>query len=192
MLFVIFTFTFIDMFDTLGTVVGLTTKLGMIDERGSFPRARRVLSTDAIGTMIGALFGTSTVTTYIESAAGISEGGRTGLTAFVTGILFLISVFFWPLAEIVPPQATAPALIIVGLMMLDPIKKINLDDITESLPAFLTLMMMPLTYSITNGLVFGFVSYVILKVLTGRFKEVSIVMYIVAFFSIIYIITSIH
>lgn len=184
---VIFTFTFVDMFDTLGTVVGLATKLGIIQKDGGFPRVGRVLICDSVGTMLGAIFGTSTVTTYIESAAGISEGGRTGLTAVTTGILFLLSLFFWPLATVIPKQATAPALIIVGLLMLEPVLKINFEDITESLPAFLTLIIMPFTYSIANGLMFGIVCYVILKLISGRIKEISPVMLVLSLVFILYL-----
>jgi len=132
LLTVIFTFTFVNMFDTAGTLVGLGTKMGVIDEKtGTFPRVGRVLVSDALATMIGAVLGTSTVTTYVESAAGIGQGGRTGLTAVVTGLLFLLAVFFWPLAGVIPAAATAPALIIVGLLMMEPIRRLNLDDITE-------------------------------------------------------------
>lgn len=186
---VIFTFTFVDMFDTLGTVVGLATKIGIIRKDGSFPRLGKVLICDSVGTILGAILGTSTVTTYIESASGISEGGRTGLTAITTGILFMISLFFWPLATAIPKQATAPALVIVGLLMLEPLLKINFEDITESLPAFLTLITMPFTYSIANGLIFGILCHVILKLITGRLKEVSSIMIILSLIFIVYIFT---
>lgn len=184
---VLFTFTFVDLFDTVGTVIGLTTKLNMIDKTGSFPKASKVLSTDAIGTILGSICGTSTVTTYIESASGIAAGGKTGLTSVVCGLAFLLSLFIWPLAEIIPPQATAPALIIVGLMMIEPILRIKFDDITESLPVFLTILTMPLTYSIANGLIFGVLSYVILKLLSFRWREVSPLMYVFCVLFIIYI-----
>lgn len=184
---VILTFTFVDMFDTLGTVVGLATKLGIIQKDGSFPNVGKVLICDSVGTILGAIFGTSTVTTYIESASGISEGGKTGLTAVTTGILFLLSLFFWPLATAIPKQATAPALIIVGLLMLEPLLKINFGDITESLPAFLTLIIMPFTYSIANGLMFGIACYVILKLISGRIKEISPVMLVLSLAFILYL-----
>ncbi len=184
---IIFTFTFVDLFDTLGTVVGLGTKLGIIQKDGSFPRINRVLICDSIATMIGALFGTSTVTTYVESAAGISEGGKTGITAVVTGLLFLLSIFLWPLAEVIPKHATAAALITVGFMMTTPILKIDFEDLSESLPAFITMIIMPLTYSIANGLVFGIISYVILKLSTGRTKEIPVVMYILSLVFIVYL-----
>jgi len=184
---IIFTFTFVDMFDTIGTVVGLATKLNIIQPNGSFPKAGRVLVCDAVGTIFGALCGTSTVTTYIESAAGISEGGKTGLTSVVVGILFLLSLFFWPIATCIPKEATAPSLIIVGFLMLEPLLKINFSDITESLPAFITLVLMPLTYSIANGLVFGIIFYVIIKLLSGKFKEVSLTMLILSIIFILYL-----
>ncbi len=155
--------------------------MGVIDEKtGTFPRVGRVLVSDALATMIGAVLGTSTVTTYVESAAGIGQGGRTGLTAVVTGLLFLLAVFFWPLAGVIPAAATAPALIIVGLLMMEPIRRLNLDDITEALPAFLTVLGIPLTFSIATGMVLGIVSYVVLKLVTGRIREVSVTMWILA------------
>lgn len=189
---IIFTFTFVDMFDTIGTVVGLATKLKIINKDGTSPRANRVLITDSVGTIIGALLGTSTVTTYIESASGIAEGGKKSLTAITTGILFLLSMFLWPLATSIPKEATAPALILVGLLMLEPVLKIDLNDITEALPAFLTLITMPLTYSIANGLIFGITSYVILKAISGKYKEVSLVMYILCIVFVLYIIFGGH
>ncbi|MFH1715100.1 MAG: NCS2 family permease [Elusimicrobiota bacterium] len=183
---VIFTFTFMDIFDTIGSVAGLSSKLGIIDEKGTFPKAGKVLIIDAIGTIEGALCGTTTVTTYIESASGISEGGKTGLTAVVVGILFLAGIFFIPFIKIVPPQATGAVLVIVGFLMMEPILKINFTDVTEALPAFLTIILMPLTYNISYGLIFGMISYTLLKVLTGRRKEVSVVMYIVTIVAAMY------
>ncbi|HWI62686.1 MAG TPA: NCS2 family permease, partial [Symbiobacteriaceae bacterium] len=144
---IIFTFTFVDLFDTVGTFSGLATRLGWIDKTGSFPRAGKGLIADSTGSMIGALMGTSSTTTYVESAAGIAEGGRTGLTAVTVAILFLLSLFLAPLATIIPGQATAPALILVGFLMLDPIRELKLDDLTEAIPAFLAIIIMPLTYS---------------------------------------------
>jgi len=184
---IIFTFTFVDLFDTVGTVVGLAAKTNIIDgNTGSFPKAGRVLCSDAAGTMLGALCGTSTVTTYIESASGVAEGGRTGLSAVTTGALFLCSVFLWPLATVIPQQATAPALIIVGLLMVEPVLKINLSDPTESLPAFLAMTVMPLTYSIANGLIFGILSYTVLKLASGKHREVSFLMYVLSAVFILY------
>ena len=177
---VLFTFLMVDMFDTVGTLVGVSTKAGMLSEDGKVPRVKQALLADAIGTTVGACLGTSTVTTYVESAAGVEEGGRTGLTAFVTSILFLLAIFFSPLFLVIPGAATAPALIMVGLFMMSPIKDIELSEITESLPAFLTIIMMPLTYSISEGISFGILSYVILKLTTGKTKDISVMTYIVA------------
>lgn len=184
-LVVIFTFLFVDVFDTVGTVIGVSSKAGLLDKDGKLPRASQVLLTDAIGTTFGALCGTSTVTTYVESASGVAEGGRTGLTALTTGGLFLLALFFSPLFLIVPSAATAPALILVGLFMMEPITKVNLNDFTESIPAFLAMLMMPFAYSIAEGIVFGMLGYTIIKLLSGRAKDISITMYIL---SIIFII----
>ena len=189
---VIFTFTFVDMFDTIGTVIGLASKLKIIDKDGTFPRAGKVLVCDAVGTIIGSIFGTSTVTTYVEAASGIGEGGKTGLTAITAGILFLLSVFLWPLAGIVPAEATAPALIIVGLLMMEPIFKINYEDITEALPAFLAMIVMPLTYSIANGLIFGIMSWTIMKLITGRLKEINPVMVVLSLIFVLYFMKGTH
>jgi len=178
MLVVLFTFLFVDLFDTVGTLVGVSSKAGMLDKQGRVPRVKQALFADSVGTTLGAIFGTSTVTTYVESAAGVAEGGKTGLTAFTVGILFALALFFAPLFTMIPGAATAPALILVGLFMLSPVKKIDLDDFTEAIPAFFTIVMMPLTYSIAEGIVFGMMSYVLLKTFTGKFKDVSILMYI--------------
>jgi len=179
-LIIMFTFLFVDVFDTVGTVIGVASKADMLDKDGKLPKASNVLLTDAIGTVFGALFGTSTVTTYVESASGVAEGGRTGLTALTTGVLFLLALLFSPIFLIIPGAATAPALILVGLFMMEPILKINLQDYTEAIPAFLTIIMMPISYSIAEGIVFGMLSYTLLKVFTGKAKEVSIVMYILS------------
>lgn len=187
LVWVVITFTFVDMFDTLGTVTGLATKLDIIDERGSFRGAKEVFITDAIGTIIGSALGTSTVTTYVESASGVAEGGRTGLAAIVTGIAFLLTLFLVPFAKLVPNAATAPALIMVGLFMMEPVLKIDLKDVTNALPAFLTMITMPLTYSISNGLMLGIISYTVLKVLTKRWKDISITMIILSAIFIIYL-----
>ncbi len=180
MLLVVFTFLFVDMFDTVGTLIGVSSKANMLDKEGRVPRVKQALMADAVGTTVGAILGTSTVTTYVESAAGVSEGGRTGLTALTTAGLFLLALFFSPLFLMIPGAATAPALILVGAMMMTPVKNINFDDFTESIPVFLTIIMMPLTYSIAEGILFGILSYVILKTLTGKFKDVSIVMIVLA------------
>ncbi|TAJ04005.1 NCS2 family permease [Marinilabiliaceae bacterium JC017] len=173
MLIVLFTFLFVDMFDTVGTLVGVASKANMLDKQGKLPRVKQALFADAVGTTCGAMLGTSTVTTYVESASGVAEGGRTGLTALTTAGMFFLALFLSPLFLMVPPAATAPALILVGSFMLSPILKVNFNDITEAIPVFLTIIMMPLAYSIAEGIVFGMLSYVILKVLSGRYKEVS-------------------
>ncbi len=182
---VLFTFLFVDIFDTIGTLVGVTTQAGLIKKNGEIPKVKQALLADAIGTVAGACLGTSTVTSYVESASGVAEGGRTGLTSLTTGILFGLALFFSPLFLLVPGAATAPALILVGLFMLSPVKDIDLSDFTESVPAFLTMIMMPLTYSIAEGLVFGILSYILLKALTGKFKDISIVTWIVGGFFIL-------
>ncbi|RKD29577.1 guanine permease [Thermohalobacter berrensis] len=177
MLIVLFTFLFVDMFDTVGTLVGVATKTNMLDKDGNVPRAKQALFADSIGTTFGALLGTSTVTTYVESASGVAEGGRTGLTALSTACMFIIALFLSPLFIMIPSAATAPALILVGLFMMSPIKDIDFNDFTEAIPAFLTIIMMPLTYSISEGIVFGMISYVVLKLLIGKYKEISPLMY---------------
>lgn len=180
MLIVIFTFLFVDIFDTVGTLIGVSSKAKMLDKDGKLPKVKQALLADAIGTTVGACLGTSTVTTFVESAAGVSEGGRTGLTALSAGVMFLLALIFAPIFGMIPGAATAPALILVGLFMMSPIKEIELDDFTEGIPAFLTIIMMPFAYSIAEGIVFGMVSYVLLKLVTGRQKEVSPVMFIIA------------
>jgi AGZA family xanthine/uracil permease-like MFS transporter len=179
MLIVLFTFLFVDMFDTVGTLIGVSTKAGLIDKDGNIPKVKGALFADAFGTTFGAVLGTSTVTTYVESAAGVAEGGRTGLTALSTAVLFLLALFISPLFLMIPGAATAPALVLVGLFMMSPIKNIELEDYTEAIPAFLTMIMMPLTYSIAEGIMFGMLSYIVLKVFTGKAKDVSVVTYIV-------------
>ncbi|GET32850.1 xanthine/uracil permease [Prolixibacter bellariivorans] len=178
MVIILFTFLFVDMFDTVGTLVGVSSKANMLDAEGRVPRVKQALFADAIGTTFGAMLGTSTVTTYVESASGVAEGGRTGLTSLTVAGMFFLALFLAPLFLMVPGAATAPALILVGSFMMSPILKINFDDYTESIPAFLTIIMMPLTYSIAEGIVFGMLSYVLLKVLSGKFKDVSVIMYV--------------
>lgn len=181
LLFIVFTFTFVSIFDTAGTMVGLTTKLGWIDrEHQTFPGLSRALVADASSIIFGAVAGTSTTTVYIESATGIAEGGRTGLTAVFTGLLFLAATIFSPLASMVPPAATSPILILVGFFMLGPIRELELDDITEALPAFLTMIMMPFSYSIAHGLIWGILSFVTLKVFTGRARQVQLTTWVLA------------
>ncbi|MFW6277756.1 MAG: NCS2 family permease [Prolixibacteraceae bacterium] len=180
MLIVLFTFLFVDMFDTVGTLVGVSDKAGMLTKEGKVPRAKQALFADSIGTTVGAMLGTSTVTTYVESASGVAEGGKTGLTSLTTAGLFLVALFFAPLFTMVPPAATAAALVLVGFFMMSPILKINFNDYTEAIPAFVTIIMMPLTYSIAEGIVFGMLSYVLLKILTGKYRDISVVMIILA------------
>jgi len=182
---VLFTFLFVDIFDTIGTLVGVTTQAGIIGKNGEIPKVKQALLADAIGTVAGAALGTSTVTSYVESASGVAEGGRTGLTSLTTGLLFGLALFLSPLFLLVPSAATAPALILVGLFMLSPVKDIDLGDFTEAIPAFLTIIMMPLAYSIAEGLVFGILSYIFLKAITGKFKDISIVTWIVGAFFIL-------
>jgi AGZA family xanthine/uracil permease-like MFS transporter len=173
---VVFTFFFVDFFDTVGTLVGVCNRSGLLDEQGRLPRAKDALMADAIGTVAGAMLGTSTVTTYVESASGVAQGGRTGLTAFVTGVLFLAAIFFSPIVGVVPSYATAPALIIVGIYMMMGLRDLNFDDWTELTPAMLAFFMMALSYSIAIGIEFGIVSYVVLKLATGKTKDVHAVM----------------
>lgn len=180
MAIVLLTFLFVDMFDTVGTLVGVASKANMIDKDGKLPRVKQALFADAVGTTVGAMVGTSTVTTYVESASGVAEGGRTGLTSLTTAGMFTLALFLAPLFLMVPGAATAPALVLVGSFMMSPILKIDFNDYTESIPVFLTIIMMPLSYSIAEGIVFGIVSFVALKLFSGRYKEISIVMYILA------------
>ena len=177
---IIFSFTVVELFDNMGTLIALSRKAGMMDEKGHIENLDRALMTDSVGTLASSLLGTSTVTTYIEGAAGIAQGGRTGLTALTVAALFVLSIFFAPFVALVPAFATAPALVIVGGLMMSEARNINFADFTDGLPAFLTIIMMPLTYSIASGFAFGFVSYVLLKLLTGRVREVSVVMWLIA------------
>lgn len=174
---VLFSFLFVDIFDTLGTLTGVATKANMLDEDGNLPEGSKVLLADAVGTTLGSILGTSTITTFVESSAGVAEGGRTGLTALSTAICFAIAAFFFPLFSIIPAQATAAALVVVGLFMLSTVVEINFSDITEAFPAFMTILMMPATYSIAEGISFGMISYAGIKLLTGRGKEVSPLVY---------------
>ena len=177
---IIFTFTVVELFDNMGTLIGLTTKAKMVKSDGHIENIDKALTTDAVGTMVSAVFGTSTVTSYIESAAGIAAGGRTGLTALAAGVLFLAALLFTPLIGLVPAFATAPALILVGALLMSEVGKIDFSDFTNALPAFLTIIMMPLTSSIANGFAFGFISYTIMKLFAGQYKKVSWIMYLVS------------
>ncbi len=181
-LIIMFAFLFVDMFDTLGTLIGVASKADMLDKDGSLPKIRGALLADAVGTSVGAVLGTSTTTTFVESSAGVSAGGRTGLTSIVTALLFLLSLFLSPLFLAIPSFATAPALVIVGFMMLTSIIKVDFNDYTEAIPSFITIIAMPFMYSISEGIALGVISYVGLNLLTGRFKEkkISILMYVLA------------
>ncbi len=180
MLVVVFTFLFIDMFDTVGTLVGVCTKAGLVDQDGNIYRIKQAFMADSIATTAGAMLGTSTTTTYVESAAGVAQGGRSGLTALVVACGFAVALLFSPLFLSIPSAATAPALIIVGLLMLEPVKDINFDDFSESIPAFVCLIMMPMTYSISNGIMLGMITYVLMNVICGKFSKLTSSMYILA------------
>lgn len=173
MLVVVFTLLFIDMFDTIGTLVGVSTKAGMINEKGRVKNIKEAFMADAIATATGAFLGTSTTTTYVESASGVAVGGRSGLTAFTIAACFGVAILFSPLFLSIPSAATAPVLILVGLMMLEPITKIEFKDFSEAIPSFVCLIIMPMTYSISNGILLGIISYVILNLLCGKFKKLT-------------------
>lgn len=177
---VVFTFFFVDFFDTVGTVIGVSGRAGLLDERGNLPKAREALMADAVGTTAGAVLGVSTVTSYVESASGVGVGGRTGLTALVTSVLFLLAIFFNPIISIVPACATAPALIFVGAYMMMSIGKISFDDWTELLPSIIAVFVMPFTYSIATGIEFAIISYAAVKLISGRAKDVSAIMWVLA------------
>lgn len=180
MLVVVFTFLFIDMFDTIGTLIGVSTKANMVDENGRIPNLKQAFMADAIATTAGAVLGTSTTTTYVESAAGVAQGGRTGLTAFSIACCFAVALFFSPLFLSVPAAATAPVLILVGMLMMEPVRNIDFDDATEAIPSFITLVMMPLAYSISAGIMIGMISYVVVNLFCGKFKKLTPAMYILA------------
>ncbi len=184
--FVVFSFIFVDVFDTMGTLLGTGARAGFLDQQGRLPKVNRAMLADAIGTAGGALLGTSTVTTYVESTAGISEGGRTGLTSVVTGVLFLLALFLAPLAGLVPSEATAPALIIVGVLMMGTVNQIDFEDFTEALPAFLTILFMPLAYSIADGIAFGFVAYPVVKLVAGKASQVHWLVYVLAIVALVH------
>ncbi len=180
MLVVVFTFLFIDMFDTIGTVVGVSVKSGMVDKNGHVDGISKILMADAVATTAGACFGTSTTTTYIESASGVAEGGRTGLTSFVIAACFAIALLFSPIFLAIPSAATGAVLVIVGVMMMSPIRNIDWDDYSEAIPAFITAIMMPLAYSIAHGILLGMISYVVINAICGKFKKISVTMWVLA------------
>jgi AGZA family xanthine/uracil permease-like MFS transporter len=188
---IIFVFFFLDLFDTVGTLTGVSQEAGFLDSKGSLPRARRALAADAIGTVVGSIFGTSTVTSYVESAAGIKSGARTGFASVVTGLLFLLALFFSPLLKMVGGgfqygdglrlyPVIAPALIVVGCLLVKGVRQIEWDDFAEAFPAFLTIIVMPLTFSITEGIAFGFISYTLLKLISGKIREVPLLISVFA------------
>ena len=183
MLVVVFTFLFVDMFDTMGTIIGVHQGAGLIPDDGprdNVPGAEKMFLADSIATVAGACLGTSTTTTYVESAAGVGEGGRTGLTAFSTAVCFALALFFSPIFLSIPSAATAPALIMVGVMMMPSIKRIHWEDYCKSIPAFITIIMMPVAYSISDGILIGVISYVVTHAIAGRFKEISVPMWVLA------------
>ena len=177
---VFFTFLFTDLFDTIGTLMGVTEQAGLVDEKGNIPNAKGALLADAIGTVAGACLGTSTVTSFVESSSGVAAGGRTGLSSVVTAIMFLLALFFTPLFALIPSAATAPALIFVGFLMMQSISSIDFQDLTEGIPAFITIMVMPFAYSISKGIAFGIISYVICKIAGKKAKEVPVVTWVLA------------
>ena len=179
-LIIVFAFLFVDIFDTLGTVIGCATKANMLDENGKLPGIKPILLADAIGTTVGACLGTSTITTFVESSSGISEGGRTGLTALTTGVLFLLALFLSPLFLTIPSFATAPALIVVGFLMMQQVKNVDWDDMATAIPCFVCIVMMGLSYSISDGIAFGIISHVAICLLLGRFKDSSPLLYVLA------------
>ena len=180
MLVVVFTFLFIDLFDTIGTLIGVCSKANLVDKDGNIYRVKHAFMADSIATTAGAVLGTSTTTTYVESAAGVAEGGRSGLTAFVVAVCFAVSLFFSPLFLSIPAAATTAALVIVGMLMLESVRKIPFNDYCESIPAFICIVMMPLTYSISNGIMLGMISYVVLNMLCGKFQKITPTMYVLA------------
>ena len=185
MAIIIFTLLFMNIFDMLGTLVGLATKTGIMDKNGHIPHVKEAMMSDAIGTTISSMLGSSTVTTYVESASGIAEGGRSGVTSLITGLLFILALFFAPAFLLIPGAATTGAFVLVGVFMMDSIGKINLSDISEALPAFVTIIMMVLTYSIANGIILGLLCYVLLKLFCGKYKQITLTMYILAILFII-------
>lgn len=181
MAIIVFTFLFVDLFDCIGTVIGVTERAGMVKD-GKIPRLKEIFMTDSLATTLGAIMGTSTVAVYVESATGVNEGGRSGLTAFITGICFLIALFFAPLFLAIPAAATAPVLVLVGLMMMGAVVKIDFNNYAESVPAFICVIMMPLTYSISDGIVLGHLSYIFINLCSGNYRKITMGMYVLAAF----------
>lgn len=181
MAIIVFTFLFVDLFDCIGTVIGVTERAGMVKD-GKIPRLKEIFMTDSLATTLGAIMGTSTVAVYVESAAGVNEGGRSGLTAFITGVCFLVALFFAPLFLAIPAAATAPVLVLVGLMMMGAVVKIDFNNYAESVPAFICVIMMPLTYSISDGIVLGHLSYIFINLCSGNYRKITMGMYVLAAF----------
>ncbi len=188
MLVVVFTFLFVNLFDTVGTLIGVISKTNLADADGNFPQMKKALFSDALGTTFGAVLGTSSVTSYVESASGVASGGRTGLTAVGVALMFGLSLFFAPLFLMIPAAATSPALIIVGLFMISSVSKINFDDMSEGLPAFLTIVLMPFTYSIAEGIVFGILSFTFLKLFTGKYQQITLTLAVLSILFLVKII----
>ena len=188
MLIVVFTFLMVNIFDAMGTLIGVISKIGKSEKDGSFPQLQKALFADALGTFVGAVLGTSPNTSYVESASGVAAGGRTGLTSVSTTLMFVLALFFAPIFLMVPAAATAPALIIIGLFMMSSVADIDFNEISEGLPAFVTIIFMPFTYSIANGIIFGMLSFTLVKLLSGKVKDVSITMYVLTLFFLIKII----
>ena len=185
MLIIVFTFLFVDLFDCIGTVIGVTNRAGMVKADGKIPRLKQIFMVDSVSTAVGAVAGTSTVAVYVESAAGVNEGGRSGLTAFVTGLCFMLALLFAPLFLAIPAAATTPVLVLVGLMMMSSVSKIDFSDYAEAIPAFICVLLMPLTYSISEGIVLGHLSYIFINLLSGKYKKMTIGMYILAAFFLV-------
>lgn len=188
MLIVVFTFLMVNIFDAMGTLIGVISKIGKSDKDGNFPQLQKALFADALGTFVGALVGVSPNTSYVESASGVAAGGRTGLTSVSTSIMFILALFLAPVFLMVPAAATAPALIIIGLFMMSSVAEINFSEISSGFPAFVTIIFMPFTYSIANGIIFGMLSFTLVKLLSGKVKDVSITMYVLALFFLIKIV----
>ena len=183
MFMVVFSLLLVNIFDTIGTVLGLVSKLGVKEnEKGEIPGVKEAMMSDAIGTTAGALLGSSTITTYVESASGVAEGGKSGLTSFFTGLMFILSIFLAPIFLLIPSAATSGALVMVGVLMIDSFKKIELEDISESFPAFITMITMVLCYSIADGICLGILSYVLIKMMVGKFKDLNLTLYILSIF----------
>ena len=179
---VMLSFLFVDLFDTMGTLIGVVSKADMLDEKGRLPRIRGALMADAVGTSLGAVLGTSTVSTYVESSSGVMAGGRTGLTSVVTGLLFAVALFLSPIFLAIPSFATAPALVVVGFMMITTVFRIDFDDMSEAIPAFVAMIVMPFMYSISEGIALGVISYVLIQLVSGKVREKKVhwLMYVLA------------